>query len=144
MSRSMTTQTSDEEGSAKIYIEPVPASRPRVPRFGRPFYVGRYKEFRQELELAVADVPPWLPDGPVHVQVMFICKKPKKPTNPYPKGDIDNYIKAIWDGLNGKWGFKDDRQIVSVEAEKRYAKIEEEPHILILVWRKHDHKEGSG
>ena len=84
----------------------------------------------------MGNTPSDMLEGPVHVDVEFVCSKPKNPANPYPKGDIDNYIKAIWDGLNGKWGFGDDRQIVSVTALKRYQNpAEEEPHIRITVRR---------
>ena len=40
--------------------------------------------------------------------------------------DIDNYIKAILDSLNGVF-FIDDKQVVEVFARKMYSK---EPHIL--------------
>ena len=34
--------------------------------------------------------------------------------------DIDNYIKSVLDGLNGK-AFKDDRYIYAILAEKEYS-----------------------
>ena len=36
------------------------------------------------------------------------------------KADIDNYIKSVLDGLNGR-AFKDDRYVYAVLAEKEYA-----------------------
>ena len=36
------------------------------------------------------------------------------------KADIDNYIKSVLDGLNGK-AFKDDRYIYAILAEKEYS-----------------------
>ena len=36
------------------------------------------------------------------------------------KADIDNYIKSVLDGLNGK-AWKDDRYIYRIEAEKIFA-----------------------
>jgi Holliday junction resolvase RusA-like endonuclease len=36
-----------------------------------------------------------------------------------PRGDLDNYIKALWDSCNGVvWG--DDRQIIEVHATKEF------------------------
>ncbi len=40
---------------------------------------------------------------------------------PTTKPDIDNYIKAVLDGLN-KIAFVDDNQVVSISATKRYSR----------------------
>ncbi len=57
--------------------------------------------------------------GALHVEITFYCKEPKKPTKEWPRGDIDNYIKALFDSFNGVvWG--DDDQVVRVTAEKVY------------------------
>jgi Holliday junction resolvase RusA-like endonuclease len=87
-------------------------------------------------------VPVYVLEGPVQVNVVFVCARPKNPAQSYPKGDIDNYIKGIWDSLNGHFGFQDDKQIVRVTATKRYQDHarEEEPHIKILIWRTDVHE----
>jgi Holliday junction resolvase RusA-like endonuclease len=81
----------------------------------------------------------WLSDAilpepvavPVQCEVEFVCKKPKAPVNTFPVGDIDNYLKAVWDSLQGRGFFKDDKQIEDVIASKRYVNPGETPHIQI-------------
>ena len=71
--------------------------------------------------------------GPVKVDLKIYLKVPaswskKKKIealegNIYPEGngDLDNHIKSILDGLNGV-AFDDDRQVVSITAQKAYFK----------------------
>lgn len=75
--------------------------------------------------------------GPVHCRVSFAVPRPKshygkgrnclilKPSAPiYPTkaqtGDLDNLLKALWDACEGIL-FKNDSQIVHVDATKVYA-----------------------
>lgn len=58
-------------------------------------------------------------DGPISVEVYFKMKQPKKPSNPYPSGDIDNYVKAFLDAANEVL-FLDDKQIVELVSTKAY------------------------
>ena len=46
------------------------------------------------------------------------------------RGDIDNYIKSILDGLN-KVAYSDDRYICHLEAEKRFTESEARTDIII-------------
>ena len=48
---------------------------------------------------------------------------------PTKKPDIDNILKSIFDGLNGK-AYEDDKQIVQIRARKVYA---DEPYITVLI-----------
>ena len=60
------------------------------------------------------------PDEPLRLRLQIVKPLPKSKNRPEPftaKPDIDNVIKAVMDGLNGK-AFKDDSQIVEVIAEK--------------------------
>lgn len=70
--------------------------------------------------------------GPIKVDVLFICKKPKKPKNLWPKGDLDNYEKAILDSLN-KYAWKDDSLIVALSSDKVYQWEDHEPCIVVLI-----------
>lgn len=68
---------------------------------------------------------------PLHVTISFFLEIPKSWTKekrlaatvgkilPTSRPDIDNYIKAIFDSLNGI-AFADDSQIVSMHAVKLY------------------------
>lgn len=117
----------------RIPVTPVPASRPRVPRFGRPFYVGRYKTFRAEMDQWIDTQPPGdILECPLSATVEFACRTPANPANPYPIGDIDNYLKAIWDSLQGRLYFADDKQIHIVHAIKRFCG-EQQPHIQLTL-----------
>lgn len=135
----MTTTTTTTPGPTSeftIPVAPVPASRPRVPRFGKPYYVGRYKTFREAVRGWVAKAHLRTHRVPLECSVTFVCKRPAKPANPFPIGDIDNYLKAVWDGLNGH-AFTDDKQIHTVYAVKRFTRPGEDPHIHIILTEVH-------
>lgn len=134
----MTTRATRPAATSEftIPVAPVPASRPRVPRYGKPYYVGKYKTFRDEVRGWVATAHLRTFRGPLRCSVTFVCKRPAKPANPFPIGDIDNYLKAVWDGLNGH-AFADDKQIHVVYAVKRFAEAGEEPHIHITLEEVH-------
>lgn len=66
----------------------------------------------------------------ISLEIVFYFKKPKKPSRDYPsKGDLDNYIKAVLDGMN-KIVFKDDSQVTKISASKEWG---EEDLILVKV-----------
>lgn len=112
-----------------LKVDPTPASRPRVTRWGA-YYGKTYERFRKQAEAALGAIkkPKGCPLAcPLIVTVTFFCRSPKKPTNVWPKGDIDNHQKAILDSLN-EWAWKDDVQIMKIIAEKVYSK---EPRIEI-------------
>lgn len=112
----------------RLDVVPVPASRPRVSKWGT-YYGKTYKAFRKAMAEALAD---WDEDpiaGPLTVNMVFHCKQPKKPTKLWPRGDIDNYVKALFDSFNGVvWG--DDDQVTNMMASKVYA---EEPRIEVTI-----------
>jgi len=109
-------------------LSPVAASRPRVSRHGA-YFAGPYKYFRSEctevIPLVLGDsFEPY--DEPIKVDVEIYVKQPKKTKLIAPKADIDNYLKAIFDVLNGKL-WRDDTLIYEVYATKSW-----------------DHKDGEG
>jgi Holliday junction resolvase RusA-like endonuclease len=106
-----------------LWLEPVAASRPRVTRSGRVYYPKRYDTFRKLAWAALGNLerPKGCPlSCPLEVSVIFYCRTPKDPSNPYPIGDIDNYQKGLLDVLN-EWAWADDVQICKITAEKRYS-----------------------
>lgn len=120
-------------GRVVFNIDPVPAARPRVGKFGT-YYPKKYANFRKEFEAMIeaADLPkPSVLPVPVYLE--FVCKSPAKPANPYPMGDTDNYIKSVLDSMQGRAIFEDDKQVTLVTGFKRYAAKGERPHILMLV-----------
>ena len=129
-------------------IAPVPASRARVTRWST-YYPARYSKFRVDLGQLIADLRPTPEEGLLYVKLNFYVQIPKS----WPKkrkaekeaaycdnnADIDNYIKAILDSLNGVY-FIDDRQVVEIFASKKYSK---EPRILFKMMEINNDKRGD-
>ena len=110
---------------------PVPKSRPRFNKnTGRAFTDDKTRIFENIVSLAYG-ARNYFDDSYIRIRMKFKFEVPKsyskkkriealegkiRPT----KADIDNYIKSVLDGLNGK-AFKDDRYIYAILAEKEYA-----------------------
>mgnify|MGYP001599558396 CR=1 FL=1 len=108
-----------------IPIKPTPASRPRISRYGN-YYPKGYTDFRKEIFRFFKGLSKQkfeeTKDKPMFgVEIEIICKKPEKPTNAYPRGDIDNYVKAYLDSITyAQIAWEDDIQVISLKASKRY------------------------
>ena len=127
----MTTPKITATFETVIPIVPVPASRPRVTRRGHVYYAKKYTSFRAEAAAVLGNwnLPCTLPfGGPLHVDVVFYCPRPKKTNRLHPRGDVDNYLKTL-DVLNKVLWFDDD-QIFSLSARKEYS---DEPRIQLEV-----------
>ena len=119
----------------RFKINPVPASRPRVSRWST-YYPKKYTKFKKEMEALTSELETTLSKKPVSVELEFGImmpkswskKKRKELNNTYcsNNSDIDNYIKAILDSLNGVV-YVDDKQVVELFAKKIYS---EEGYIL--------------
>ena len=102
--------------------DPVPQGRPRFSKRGK--FVTVYDPPKSKawkevvaLQAKVAGVKPL--EGPLKISLVFRIKRPKKPANPYPVGDWDNYTKGVKDALNGI-AYKDDVQVVEGHVIKEY------------------------
>jgi len=106
--------------SFRIDLPPQVKQRPRMTRRGRVYTPAKTLNY----ELAAAqfyDGPKF--DGPVSIHFLFgkhhtdvtIMSAPKP--HQFLRGDLDNYIKAVSDGLNGV-AYGDDRQIVRIHASR--------------------------
>jgi Holliday junction resolvase RusA-like endonuclease len=121
--------------SQRFDINPVPASRPRVARWST-YYPKKYTQFKKDMEALTSELNMTPSENLVCVVLEFMIeipkswskKKRKEVNNTYCSNncDIDNYIKATLDSLNGVF-FIDDKQVVEVFAKKMYSK---DPHIL--------------
>lgn len=108
-------------------VEPVAASRPRVRVISKnrtvAYYTGKYKTFKEEVapdivKLCVNDM---FDKGiPLAVWTDFCPSRPRTSKLDYPNPDIDNYLKAMFDVLNGTT-WHDDRQVVEVHACKKWS-----------------------
>lgn len=87
---------------------------------GRPFYQGRYKTFRETIKKWKEGQNPTPLEGPLEVHVLAEPTRPKTTKLAFPKGDGDNFAKAIFDALN-KFLYDDDNQIVAMHIYKQWA-----------------------
>jgi len=116
-------------------INPVPASRPRVSRWST-YYPKKYTKFKKDMEALTSELETTPSEKLVSVELEFGImipkswskKKREELNNTYcsNNSDIDNYIKAILDSLNGIV-YIDDKQVVELFAKKIYS---EEGYIL--------------
>jgi Holliday junction resolvase RusA-like endonuclease len=123
-----------------LLLNPVPASRPRVTRWGV-YYTATYTTWRKAaLPLAEKYIGP-KHEGPLAVFVENIVEKPKTSKLSFPKGDVDNYAKGPLDIINDtERAWVDDKQIVFLAVTKRFAEPGEQPRTE-LHWFPLDDKE---
>lgn len=111
-------------------VPPVPASRPRVTRWGT-YYGKKYNDYKDNMRdlLKSSEYP--ITQELLEVEVLFYVQIPKSWSSKKKEkregtycdnnADIDNYLKAIFDSLNGVL-YEDDKQIVRIKnSEKRYS-----------------------
>lgn len=107
-----------------FYINPVPASRPRVTRWST-FFPKKYTKYREDMDVATANILFTPFEGSVYTELDFFIQIPKSWTKKKKlakqgkycdnNADIDNYCKAVLDALNGVY-YKDDSQVVMIKA----------------------------
>ena len=134
--------------SHQFDINPVPAARPRVSRWST-YYPKKYTRFKKEMEALTGELDTTPCENLVVVSLRFKIKIPQswskkkrlERENTYcnNNSDIDNYIKAMLDSLNGVY-FMDDRQVVEVFASKKYSN---EPRILFTMMEMNNDKRGD-
>ncbi len=110
-------------------MKPFSKERPRVTKKGT-FMTGKYSE-RKKLLTALYLASRYrnidFKDKPIHLKLVFCFKVPKTWTKKMKAApdhrrivhDIDNLSGGVMDALNGT-AWKDDKDIVSLTAEKRY------------------------
>jgi len=115
--------------SQRFNINPVPASRPRVSRWST-YYPKKYTKFKKDMEALTSELETTPSEKLVSVELEFRIMMPKSFSKKKRQGlnntycsnnsDIDNYIKAILDSLNGVF-YIDDKQVVEIFARKIYS-----------------------
>lgn len=123
-----------------IPLEPVPASRPRVTRWGT-YYAKTYKNW---MEAAAEVIPAGVltadkPTGmdkrtPLVVFVHSISTKARTSKLTYPRYDVDNAAKAVLDAITkaGGWWYDDD-QVLQLVSTKRFALKGESAHTEVQI-----------
>jgi len=114
----------------RFNIPPVPASRARVTRWAT-FFPKKYQSFRDDFKQLLQHHKQDIHTGSLFVRLDFHVQMAKswskKKKEEYNKqycdnnADIDNYIKAALDSLEGHY-YENDKQIVMIRARKFWAK----------------------
>lgn len=112
-------------------VPPVPASRPRVSKWGT-YYGKKYQQFMNDASNELVTYKGLKVEGPVVVFLEHVCAKPKTTKRDYPVGDVDNYAKGPLDVMTKTEKFwKDDDQVVLLTTGKRFVDPGEEPQVRI-------------
>ena len=127
-----------------INRKPIPASRPRVMKWST-FYNEPYKSYKDLLKDIMMNEsgsllkPVFDGSMALKIDIVFELEIPKSLSKKKQallvgsyntkKPDIDNLVKSVLDAMNGIW-FKDDGQICSVSAMKKYSR---EPKTIIVI-----------
>lgn len=111
--------------------------RPRFPRGGgKPYTPEPTRRYEAMIQVEWLLTHGKRMDGPLAVRIIAYQALPKRASKllraaaergeiwPIRKPDIDNVIKIALDALNG-YAYKDDTQIVRIDAEKRYTQYDE-------------------
>lgn len=128
--------------------EPVPQARPRLTKTGNAYTPEKSRRYKKYIRLlASAKMVGKTPlEGPLCLSVRVYRSAPKSGgrkwhaeaktglRRPVTKPDLDNYVKAVQDGLNGiVW--HDDSQIVTYGAP--FGKFYDDgggPRVEVMVW----------
>lgn len=135
--------TSDVPHADKFFLPVPPKATERTRsacrgRFVQVYLDPKYREWRGLAEAALKARPlsPYPVDraGPIKVTTEVVFAKPKTTKLAFPRGDLDNLEKGIWDAItvSGRH-WVDDNQIVESRTTKRWALGDEDPGYHITV-----------
>lgn len=131
----------------QLLQNPIPASRPRVSRWGGVHYGKRYTEYRKDahatIEQAIGEAKAEgiLPiNSTIMIASLYEVERPKTTKLEYPSPDLDNYTKALWDALQSHNVITDDKQIISSIETKRWTITQPQTHVLIKTVTSQDMK----
>jgi Holliday junction resolvase RusA-like endonuclease len=106
-------------------IQPLPKLRARMTRAGHAYTPPQTRQYENTLRVMArvqaGGLAPLI--GPISLRVKFILACPRRTKNVLPcvRPDLDNYLKAVKDAMNGiLW--KDDGQVVHLAGWKLYDK----------------------
>lgn len=126
--------------SFTLDLQPVPKGRPRATRTGRIYTPKTTAEYEASIAKMVSHHQALL--GALSLEVTFILKRPastpKSRSGRFLKagsrGDLDNYVKSLLDGLQRGGVVPNDAAVVEIKANKVYAALDESPHIEVKLW----------
>lgn len=117
-------------------FEPVPASRPRVTRWGV-YYGKKYTAWRKLAEAHLTVGSTGLEDRQaLLVIVESVVTKAKSSKLAYPGPDTDNFAKGPLDAITKVTGYwQDDKQVVKLVSTKRFANPGEENFAGVHIYK---------
>jgi Holliday junction resolvase RusA-like endonuclease len=121
-----------------IPVKPVPASRPRVPRYGKPYFLKTYKKWRDDAAGELPDHKGKPIEKPVYVNVLFAIPRAKSSKLIVPAGDGDNFEKGLYDLLTRKGYLLDDKWITTANWRKRFLPAGSEGYCEITIMEEKD------
>lgn len=116
----------------KIPLNPVPAARARIPRYGKPYYPKTYSKWISDAEKLIAESTLALAE-PLRATVLFLIPRSKTSKLIVPVGDGDNYEKGLYDMLQKKGFLLDDKWIVTATWRKRFLPFGREGYCQIML-----------
>ena len=116
----MTRLALDLGTSLVMPFAPIAWPRNRVNRAKAHYHPPAYRKWRAAAAIWLSANWPHAPvSSPVLVELVLVAVRPKRGKLPAPRGDIDNYVKSVFDAFNGVvW--EDDAQVVELRARKEY------------------------
>lgn len=124
-----------------LALKPAATPRAKVAKrgnFAHAYYPSNYKRWKEKATAFVLEATKELKQviaQPVLVESLELVIEPPKTTKlPFPKPDIDNFLKAVLDAL--VWGkvLADDWWVYRIDTiEKRWANPGEESHIKVVL-----------
>jgi Holliday junction resolvase RusA-like endonuclease len=123
-----------------LSITPVPKGRPRATKTGRIYTPSKTADYERAISKMMSHHPAYL--GPLALDVTFVLKRPVNTPKSKPhrffkagsRGDLDNYVKSLLDGLQRSGVVPNDAAVVQIVASKVYAAIDEASHIELKLW----------
>lgn len=103
----------------------MPSPRPRfrvIGKFASAYMPKAYKDHTEELVKQLRLIKAEPTDGPLSVDLVCWCLKPKTSKLTYPSPDVDNYAKTVLDAITKAGNiWLDDKQVVRLTVEKSWA-----------------------
>lgn len=115
-----------------LMLTPVPASRPRVTRWGV-YYGKRYTQWRKDADALLAQLEEPLVVSSCRAQCLFAIPRSLNSKLLTPVGDGDNFEKAIYDLLQRRNWLADDRLIISGCWDKRFLPAGSEGYTKVTI-----------
>lgn len=114
--------------------KPVPKGRPRLGAGGHTYTPARTREWENAVSIAALGAAlgrePWPAGEPLRARIEVRLAGYAAAAR--ARGDLDNYIKAVLDAMNGVI-YADDAQVVVIYASKHVCEKGDRPGVLVTV-----------